>query len=121
VGDVGSVRPHHSRTNPYQQLKISIESESTAAGAVEALPLSSHGLTAAPLGTIISTVKFVRTKNLRALERCTSRGDAGRLTLQSLHYIRHVNAVGHDPAHIVFHQLSVDAGFLKLLGIGILL
>ena len=45
---------------------------------------------------------------------------AGRVALHSLDDVGHIDAVGHDSAHVVFHQLGVDAGFLQFFGVGVL-
>ena len=37
----------------------------------------------------------------------------------TLDHVGHVDAIRHRPAHVVFHQLGVDAGFLEFLGVGI--
>ena len=47
------------------------------------------------------------------------RGLARRVQRYALHDVRHVNAVCHSATHVVFHQLSFDAGLLQLFGVGV--
>ena len=61
---------------------------------------------------------FGSTRLKRARESILRR-DARCLAGHSLDDVGHVDRVGHDPAHVVFHQLGVDAGYLQLFGVGV--
>ena len=50
----------------------------------------------------------------RSLSRGAVDGEPG-----ILHDISHVDGVGHDAPHVVFHELGIDAVFLKLFRVGI--